>query len=44
LVERKVLDFTMYCADCKIECVETENGFMCPACGADVTTEELEET
>jgi len=33
----------MYCADCKIECIETENGFMCPDCGADVTTEELEE-
>jgi len=43
MVERKILDFDVYCSECKVECIETENGILCPKCGADITSEELEE-
>jgi len=40
----KKLDFTVYCTVCKVECIETENGILCPKCGAFISLEELEET
>jgi len=43
MVRIKKLDFTVYCKDCVVECIETENGILCPKCGADITGEELEE-
>ena len=41
-MKRKLLKFTVYCCECKIECIETEAGILCPSCGADITSEELE--
>jgi len=41
-MKRKLLKFTVYCEDCKVECVELENGILCPNCGADITGDELE--
>jgi len=41
-MKRKILDFTVYCKECKVECLETEGGILCPICGADITSEELE--
>lgn len=39
----KKLNFTVYCKDCIIECVDTETGILCPSCGANISDEELEE-
>jgi len=39
----KLLKMVVYCEDCKIECVPTEKGILCPACGASITDEQLED-
>ena len=28
------LNVKLYCGDCKVECVATEKGVLCPTCGA----------
>jgi len=41
-MKRKLLNYTVYCSDCIIECIQTENGILCPKCGAFISGEELE--
>ena len=38
----KLLNYTVYCSDCRVECIQTENGILCPKCGAFISIEELE--
>ena len=38
----KKLQMVIYCEDCKIECIPTESGIMCPACGGFISDEEME--
>jgi len=38
----KVLNMAIYCEDCRIECVTTEKGILCPTCGAFIDDEALE--
>ena len=40
-MKKKLLDYTLYCVGCKIECVETEKGILCPSCGSSISNEEL---
>jgi len=42
-MKRTKLNYTIYCKDCIIECIATENGILCPSCGADITDEELDD-
>ena len=39
----KKLNYTLYCVDCKIECIETEKGILCPDCGDFISLKELED-
>ena len=41
-MKRKLFNYTVYCADCRVECIKTENGILCPECGAFVSMEELD--
>ncbi len=34
------LDAVIYCRPCKIECITTEKGIICPKCGAFITENE----
>ena len=43
LANKKKLDIIPYCEDCKFEVVETEEGLLCPVCGAYISDRELEE-
>jgi len=42
--KRKVkrLVMSIYCDDCKIECITTETGILCPSCGAFITDEQMD--
>ena len=39
--KQKLLNYTLYCVDCTIECVDTEKGILCPSCGAYISDEEV---
>jgi len=32
--KKKLLNYYIACSDCKIECEPTEEGILCPKCGA----------
>jgi len=38
----KKLNFTVYCCEYKVECLETESGILCPKCGGFISEEELD--
>lgn len=38
----KPLEMDIYCHECKIECVTTETGILCPACGGYISDEDME--
>ena len=40
-MKKKLLDYTLYCVDCKVECVDTEKGILCPGSGAYISDEEV---
>ena len=40
-MKKKLLDYTLYCVECKVECVDTETGILCPSCGATISDEEI---
>ena len=39
----KKLNYTVYCSECKVECLETEKGILCPKCGGFISAEDLED-
>ena len=40
-MKKKLLDYTLYCVGCKVECVDTEKGILCPSCGAYISDEDI---
>ena len=34
------LNVVIYCKDCKVECIMTEKGVLCPSCGGFINEDE----
>ena len=41
-IVKKILDFDVYCHDCKVKCEITDLGITCNKCGAFISDEQLE--
>lgn len=42
-MKKKTFNLAIYCGDCKLEAIPTENGILCSACGAYISDAEMEE-